>query len=1050
MAVEGCPDFSIVPGVPLCTDACAALSLCKLPKTYPKTTAVSTLQAAYSLDSDKDFQTALIILPDAYGIPVSDTADASIIEDPCEEMTSAESRPFYSYIDVMQGQESLVTRSSSWILDYTERTCIERTTGITKGPAYQSLYNTIQEILSPPTVTPGVIPGVAQRTGTRIPKPKGDCEGTWRLTYKDGKLVWECDSSSSDIMASCSGLQMESISIVGEPDGDALSSITTEDVLKYPNPYIRIDYKYQGIYMPAVSLDLDLSISKQDPYKDPCASAGWINYPFPVMGVTIGDIYSDDVDPDSDKLPEDPSIQVSELFRFSWSAVECYKKSSADTGEETSYPSSSAVTIQVRATVPICPEIGDVSTSVDVSCADATGELAIANDWYIVDKWGYVVPDNSIGLLCNEVRAGEYSIVITYVNTGDGVYLGADDSVAQLAHKTDGLNVAIGQLTAPSMLKPGESETVGLPFTFELLEGFCGGVIGISIPGVDDVIEVPINAACTECPTFNLTGITLVDKSTGVLLGDTWNVGCVASASKDIIVSAVFEAADPGVGYTNWNSETVEFSVNISGEGIMTNIPHTIAITVPNIDKGENKQVSASIECIVSTDDSLKNVESSNDISGTVEFAVVSKESGGQTATLNITSPCGAIRADGECYILWRPEGAEEWNTKDTKITACAPGRYEIKLVAAIINASTENINTTIYATFTGSAGGGASIVSSKTQEVTVNLVNLTPMRTRHIESNIFTIDVGDTNEEFDWWTKISYSIPEHSISCESGIAASPNCGSSSESSGSSSSDVCGDDDPECCPWIESADERVIIGKNIQTGRCTIALSGDIGGASSTSPDGTPLDLCALVEAGKLVGDEDGIDIECTEDGVVVITNTAPGGDLCALVDDGKLVGSTGIDIECKDGIVTIASDGTQIGLCALVDNGDLVGGNGIDIACKDGVVTVTNTATEVTYKAGGGISINDKTNTISVNAGTGLSINSSSGAISVNAAYIKGLLSGAGGITYTSSSGAIAVNAGTGLKIVNNQVVVDEDWISSWLVKWLTDWVDKNTQPCA
>lgn len=812
MADSLCEPFPVVPAAPTCLGNCAELSLCKVPRKYPRTTAISTLQDAYTFTSKSDFDVALTLIPLVYNIS---STNINPTDDPCVAEGNGNLRTFYSYIDVILNQESKENRDTGWILDYTTRLCTLGTTGITKGPSHISLFNAIQEIMAPPTVAPGVIPGVAQ-IGTRIPKPKGECEdGTWVLNYVDGKLKWRCDKGSSTPTDVCENLTIRKVRVLTASGGtEVTGTITTDIIQNNPNPVIEVSWEYTNWDMPGVGVSIRLAAIPTDPGKKPIASVGWINSIYPDTMVSLGPAYIDKPPAEEDDGEVSALITDVSEFPFSWSAITCYSKNQ----ESGDY---SDTEIRVDASVPTCPSLETVTNSFMTTCAPADGVLSISR-LVITDELGVEYPDNKIGSLCDDVRSGVFYVQVTYENLTDSMYIADSEMVGIQVSSDSDILFTYDPGKAPSMLDSGVSVSYSYKVSYRLGDSICHGNLKIQTPSVlEQSTDVLINAECEGCPGFQITNLYLLDTVSGKPITDVWDIGCAYTASRRVTVVATLAPEFDNMGYRNRNGDTLHFSA-APGEGVDLFIPGGEDITVPDIARGSTSQVS--VDYTVNTTKELPIVKDNTGVSGSVEFIVTADTADegavSAKADLSILRICGVLELVPGSVRLYRAMGGQ-FDLVSAPINDCSPGGYEFVLGYELRNvASNAYFSDTLTVDSTIECKAGDLLTGPSSHSSTKEISNLGPGEIVVGYTPRFTVQT--TEDNFSGQVQLSFSIDDYSISGSKTVGINEDCPSFSSSS---SSDPC-DGDSDCCPYVESGDEEwVDISMNKDTGRCVIDLT---------------------------------------------------------------------------------------------------------------------------------------------------------------------------------------------------------------------------------
>lgn len=798
-----CPPFPIVPGVSVCPGVCETLSLCKLPRRYPRTTALASLQTEYSFTNEYDFDAALSLKPEAYAI-MSSNGDISTTTidgwSPCDIEQIDGVTPLYSYINTILTQSAKAERETPWILDYTQYldcSATNRTAGIRKGPAHVSLYNTIQELLPPPTATPTVQPGGRRGSGIE-PPPDEPCNGTWVLTWEDGALKWVC--STEDTTISCSKLSITAVDIV-DGNGKVIEKATIS-AIKEISPAVRVRFTYADNVAPQFSVNLGLVVSAANGDKK-ILSAQWSGGSLN-SSVKVGPFYSSG---------NTGSISEELVFSFSWSSLnDCYALNLAE---------SPATTVSCNVSFIACG-IKKSSNQVTVTCDEALGVLSA--DLYITDDSGFRLDDGVIGSYCNEFRSGLFYINIDYSNNTGSMYIAADPGLMDIAFGgLVGVELEHPVIThAPSELAPGDYSHSSYAVRFRLKNDACSAEIPISVPAVSGVhTTVIINDECDSCPQPLIDAVYVSTSDTGADVMKSWDTNCAMKASLYAHLIIKFKSSVPGGDYVNTRGDKITIAVSDVSKGLyaIVNGYQSLDVAVPNFEYTTDGYV-YELPIYVETDKDLP-ISNNNAASGSVTFSVTGAASG--SGTLDVIKSCGDLDITVSQLFMGPPAGVDVEAIGE--VNYCVPNAdYNVFSVVTIYNKSDKDFVGTLELKFTidtdGAVTGGVSDVPK-----TVTRDEAYPISAKSsvtISSPTVRVRVGD---------KLTGSItPSVALQVEGGawktatgstLKVNPNCGGSSSSSSSSTS---GCADGECC-YIESSDNRVEIGYNKETGRCTISLA---------------------------------------------------------------------------------------------------------------------------------------------------------------------------------------------------------------------------------
>ena len=837
-----CPKFPEIPGAARCSEGdsstCPKLSICRMPTKYPRTLVEDAIQTAYTL-SKVDFDNALKLMPDMYGLSTTSEEVTSLTSaDQCAAAI-ADMVYYYSYIEPIKKQEEEATRETAWVLDETQRNCDKVYTGITKGPSFISLLHeahdpSILTALLPDMISPfHVTQPMIKNVGTRIPKPKGDCYGTWNLRYIDGKLKWECDSSFS--YGLCGSLTIDSVEILlSAEEAKGVTKITTDDIKANIQPYIRVQYSYTGNGMPEVPIEMTLVATKDaDSDKQPCASVGWIYTGFPIQSTSIGPLEADDTG------NNETQVVAEELFPFAWSAVECYIMGSG----ENATANYSDVTISCSVKVPKCPDIDPQFTEATVSCTHIeNAELTIVATT-VTDEHGFIYKDKMIGTRCNEVRSGLFYLNITYKNESEGLYISDKNQVGIIFEDdADDDWVDIEPGSPPDRLAPGASVTISHRFQFTLPEQVCGGSIGLIATAVtDEQITIGINNLCKKCPSYQVTDIQITDWDTGFAI-DRWDVHCdTETLSRRVNVTVTVIPDTDGCAYSNRNNEILKLDVE-AASGITAAFQgnqSTKSVRLPDyIAPGDSALMT--FPYVIGVKDTLSPGKDPESPAGDVTFSV-SSDKGGEEASLLIYKYCNNIAfVPGETRI-YKKVGAN-WESVEYGINDCeAAAVYTLTMGWRIENKTEEVLTTTVAMEFTLEVTGALEIEGERKQEKLYTISKLMPGGQQYIYADGWDVVVHGGLKG----TVIGRArIVAMGITSEAAIYINRDC--VLPSSSSSSSDPCGGN-AKCCPWLYTDDEKINIIRDVYDGRCKISLTDKAaykaGSGISLTPDNKIVNL---------------------------------------------------------------------------------------------------------------------------------------------------------------------------------------------------------------
>lgn len=866
-----CAAFPIIPGTHACSsiNCVAPLSICNLPTRYPKQLAEATLQQAYTFKYNPDFMDAKTIEPVIYDL----SWDAEEI--PAYEVCNLEKQgaiSYYSYINPILAQEAKADRETKWVLDYQDRSCSAESAGITKGPAYISLFNSIQEILVPPTVATGIIPGM-RSVGTRIPKPKGECAGTWDLKYVDGRLTWVCDEEDADIL--CEALTITDVKIILFDDTPTDQTITASVVNSQPAPLVEVFWQYVGKNFPATGIQLKLTASAVDPNKKSLVSVNWLNSASTVMSGTIGPRRADvpaDGTGDGDYTP---IITGSSVFQFEWSAVECYDKlASSSTYGDTN--------VICTVSVPGCSNaivggtlLPEAKGSIKVTCDPAsTSGLDIENMW-LTDENGNLYGGDAIGKMCNERRSGTFYINVEYINPDSLVFIG--DRSRQAIEIPEELKswVTVYPSVQPEKVMPMEILHQAYRVSFELPEEECGGSIPFAITSTTsgEVYDVTINKDCITCPTFVISSVQLEDYYSGENIG-AWNIQCDEAATRRVRCLVNITPSIKGASYRNTDDDKISLSEN-SDSGIEINFIGSTSdkvVKVPDIAADSSGVISFVYDVIATTD--LDTSDSPSSPAGSVTFTVEpSTEASSASEQLDIYKTCGKLEVSGEASI-WRRQGAQA-QIIGAPIKDCLPNvSYELGLGLLLRNTSAASrfAHTVLIVYNVQCTEGLTAAVNELSQE---RHIVLNPGEAVMDYSPGFIVATGD--KKISGKVTITANLPEYGITKSASIDINPDCPDAPSGPCDSGTD------PNCCPYVESADENaVIIGKNPTTGRCTIDLTSKVkshptyneGNGISINPTSRAISVRTLASNSGLVAGSSGLYVNVdTESGITIKNN---------------------------------------------------------------------------------------------------------------------------------------------------------------------------------